>query len=115
MRLLSSLIMCSTTLLGLLLVGCAEVNKSVAYSYSPLSYVNEIEPIFAHNCIRCHGVEVARGGIYLTEYDSIIMVSDQILEKIENTGNENMYRFLNSPEDAYKIRDWIQKDNMAYE
>jgi len=104
-------------LVGLLLSRCSELNNATQYSHSSLNYVEDIQPIFQQNCVRCHGYDqaVVRGGLYLTNYDSILARRDRILFKIENSESENMYMYLNSPDDAVKIRDWIEIDNMVYE
>jgi len=100
---------------AILFVSCAELDEASLYTHTPLNYVNDIEPILDQSCIRCHGIDEIRGGLYLTEYDSIIVAKDKILNNIRNNGTDNMYQYLNSPVDANKIRDWIEIDNLAYE
>ncbi len=114
MRLLPRMIL-GFALLGIPFFACTELSDSVGYAHTSLTYVEDIEPLFTRSCARCHGLDQVRGGLYLTRYDSIVTHSADILRKIENTGNENMYKYLNSPTDAQMIRDWIELDALAFE
>ncbi len=38
----------------------------------PISFHEQIQPILKSQCVRCHGMEVTRGKIVLTTYESVM-------------------------------------------
>lgn len=39
---------------------------------APVSFVNDIQPIFTARCIKCHGVEQTKKGLDMQTYDNIL-------------------------------------------
>ncbi|MFQ6607426.1 MAG: c-type cytochrome domain-containing protein [Fidelibacterota bacterium] len=108
-------------ILLLFLVGCTELSESITQPVeSSLTYLHNIQPLLERSCVRCHGGDTIRGdydlSTYATAVDSSVNIlpgdsTSPLLIQIRNDGSDNMYQFLNNPNDAVLIFNWVVLDS----
>ena len=64
------------TIVGSISLLLGLIEHSIAANPAPVDFVQQIQPIFAKNCINCHGPEKQRGGLRLDLSDQVFKSGD---------------------------------------
>ncbi len=66
-------------------------DTSVPENTSPVSFTNQVLPIFETYCTRCHGGERIREGLNMTTYDGLMAGSDNGAVVVVGNANESLF------------------------